>query len=62
MVSIEQKYENMRKKYRACQDELKAAKKLMKEYDGSHALDQWDEDLMPSKGWVSKITAFLRRK
>lgn len=59
-ISIEQKFENMRRQYRKCQAELKEAKKILREYDGSHAIDQWDEDSMPSKKWVAKAKKFSK--
>lgn len=59
-ISIEQKFENMRRQYRKCQAELKETKKILREYDGSHAIDQWDEDIMPSKKWVAKVKKFSK--
>lgn len=60
MITQEQKFENLRKQYRKCKAELKEAKKLLKEYDGSHAIDIWDENVMPSTGWVNRIKEFLK--
>lgn len=34
---------------------------VLKSYDGSRAVDQWDEDLMPSRDWEKQRTEILKK-
>jgi hypothetical protein len=58
-VSKEQ-HEQMIKQIHQLKTSLKNAVKILKDYNGSHALDQWDEDMMPSREWVAARNEFLK--
>lgn len=59
MLTIEEKYENMRIMYKDTQKRLKEAITILDSYDGSRAIDQWDVELMPSKDWETSARKFV---
>lgn len=62
MITEANQIEQMKKQIHKLKDELKQATTVLKAYDGSHALDQWDENLMPSRLWVKSRNEFLKPK
>ena len=46
--------EELRGQLAAAQAENVKLREVLKSYDGSHRLDQWDENIMPSREWAAK--------
>ena len=65
MSQLLNQYEDMRIRYRALQKEFKERTRemieLLESYDGSRAVDEWDDNIMPSREWEKKLAEMTKR-